>query len=175
MLHFIHYLQKLRFIKMLGKINDVLLSETSDNDKSIALEGLIISSDQEGNDKNHNKNNEKTFPDRLASFTPIIVSAIDNIRNIKCKHRYIKEIYRYVSRTVATTNEVRDFIETIVVEFVDKNIIFNKPTVQGLDSYFIIYVKENPEILNSTIANENVNSNSNIISDINESSSKYFT
>ena len=76
---------------------------------------------------------------------------------------------------MATTKEVRDFIETIVVEVVNKKTIFNKPTVQGLDSYFIIYVKENPEILNSTIANENVNSNSNIISDINESSNKYFT
>ena len=76
---------------------------------------------------------------------------------------------------MATTKEVRDFIETIVVEVVNKKTIFNKPTVQGLDSYFIIYVKENSEVLNSTIANENVNSNSNIISDINESSNKYFT
>ena len=60
------------------------------------------------------------MPDGLASFTPIIVSAIDNIKNIKFKHRDIKEIYRYVSRTVATTNEGRDFIKTIVVEVVNK-------------------------------------------------------
>ena len=131
MLHFPHYLQKLKFIKMVGEITDVLLSETSDNDRSIALEGLIISSDQEGNDKTHNMNNEKTLPDRLATFTLITVSAIDNIRNIKCKHRDIKEIYRYISRTVATTNESRDFIEAIVLEVVNKKIIFNKPTVQG--------------------------------------------
>ena len=32
----------------------------------------------------------------------------------------IKEIYRYVSRTVSTTNEGRDFIETIVGELVNK-------------------------------------------------------
>ena len=44
---------------MVGKITDVSLSKTSDNDRSIALEGLIISSDQEGNDKTHNKNNER--------------------------------------------------------------------------------------------------------------------
>ena len=93
MLQFIHYLQKLRFIKMVRKITDALLSGTSDNDRSIVLEGLIISSDQESNDEIHNKNNEKTLPDGLASFTPTIVSAIDNIRNIKCKHRDIKEIY----------------------------------------------------------------------------------
>ena len=47
---------------MVGKITDVSLSKTSDNDRSIALEGLIISSDQEGNDKTHNKNNERLLP-----------------------------------------------------------------------------------------------------------------
>ena len=33
------------------KITDVLTSEASDNDIGIAMEGLIISSDQEGNNK----------------------------------------------------------------------------------------------------------------------------
>ena len=51
-------------------------SETSVNDKSITLEWLIISFDQEGNDKSRNKNNEKPLSDKFASFTPIIVSAI---------------------------------------------------------------------------------------------------
>ena len=67
---------------MVGKITDVLLSQTSNNDRSIALEGLIISSNQ--------------------------------------------------------------------------NVI------------------ENSEIFNSIIANENAKSDSNITSDINNSSSKYF-
>ena len=31
---------------MVGKITDVLLSQTSNNDRSIALEGLILSSNQ---------------------------------------------------------------------------------------------------------------------------------
>ena len=105
---------------MVGKITDVLLSQTSNNDRNIALEGLIISSNQKGNDKTHIKNNEKTLPDELASFTLIFVSAIDNIRNIKCKYRDIKEIYRYVSRTEATTNEGRNFIEIITVELTNK-------------------------------------------------------
>ena len=174
MLHFIHCLQNLRFIKMVGKITDVLLSQTSNNDRNIALEGLIISSNQKGNDKTHIKNNEKTLPDELASFTLIFVSAIDNTRNIKCKYRDIKEIYRYVSRTEATTNEGRNFIDLLQWSLLTKKLIFNKPTVQGLDSYFIINVKENSEIINSIIANENINSDSNITSDINDSSSKYF-
>ena len=106
----------------------------------------------------------------LASFTHIIISTIDNIRNIKCKHPDIDAIYRYVSKTVAT-NLDRDFIETIVVELVNKSIIFNKPAVQGLDLYVIVNGKENLEVTNSAIANENINSNSNISSDINKSSS----
>ena len=65
----------------------------------------------------------------------------------------------------------RNFIETIVGKVVNKSIIFNKPTAQGLDSYFIVNAKENPEVANSIIANENEISNSNISSDINKSSS----
>ena len=107
---------------MVGKITDVLILETSDNDRSIAHEGLIISSDQEGNDGIHNKNSEMTLPDGFASITPIIVAAIDNISNIKCKHRDIKKIYWYVSKTVVTTNESRDFIESIAVELVNKKL-----------------------------------------------------
>ena len=104
---------------MAEKITDVVPSETSGNDISIAMEILMISSDLEGNDKTHNKNKEKPLPDELASFTSIIVSAIDNITNIKCKRPDIDAIYRYVSKNVAT-NVDRDFIETIIVELVKK-------------------------------------------------------
>ena len=83
------------------------------------MEGLIISSYLEGNDKTRNKNKEKPLPDQLASFTSIIVSAIDNIRNIKCKRPDIDAIYRYVSKNVVT-NVDRHFIETIIVELVKK-------------------------------------------------------
>ena len=134
------------------------------------MEGLIITSDLEGNDKTRNKNKEKPLPDELASFTSIIVSAIDNIRDIKCKRPDIDAIYRYVSKNVAT-NVDRDFIETNIVELVKKNVIFNKPTAQGLDSYFIVNAKENSEVTKSAIGNENVDSNSNISSDINKTSS----
>ena len=75
------------------------------------------------------------------SHLSIIVSAIDDIRNIKCKRPDIDAIYRHVSKNVAT-NVHRDFTETIVVDLVNKNIIFNKPTAQDLDSYFIVNAKE---------------------------------
>ena len=96
---------------------------------------------KEGNNKTHNKNKEKPLPDELDSFTSIIVSAIDDIRNIKCKYPDIDAIYRYVSKNVATNVE-RYFIETIVGDLVNKNIIFNKPTTQGLDSDFIVIAKK---------------------------------
>ena len=70
-----------------------------------------------------------------------------------------------------TTNVDRDVIETIVVEVVYKNIIFNKPTVQYLGLYFIVNAKENSEVTKSSVANENVDSNSIISSDINKSPS----
>ena len=61
---------------MAEEITDVVPSEISDNDISIAMEGLIISFDLENNDKTHNKNKEKPLLDELASFKLIIVSAI---------------------------------------------------------------------------------------------------
>ena len=114
------------------------------------MEGLIISSDLEGNDKTCNKNKEKPLSDELASFTPIVISATDNIRNIKCKRLDTDAVYRYLSKTMAT-NVDRDFTEAIVVELVNKNIIFSKPTVQGLDSYFIVNAKEISGVTNFTI------------------------
>ena len=130
------------------------------------MEGLITSSDLEGNIKTSDKNKQKSLPGELALFTPIIISVIGNIRNIKCKCPDFDAIYRYISKIVAT-NVDRDFIETIV-ELDNKNMIFNN---YGLDPYFIVNAKENSDVTNSTIANENVNSNSNIRSDINKSSS----
>ena len=90
------------------------------------------------------RNTLPAFPGDFTSFIPIFVFAIHNIRNIK---------YRYVSKTVAT-NVDRDFIESIAVKLLNKKLIFNKPTVQGLDSYFIVNIEENYEVKNSTFAYE---------------------
>ena len=58
---------------MAEKLTDAVPSETSKNDINIAMEGLIISSDLESNDKIHNKNKEKPLPDEIASFTPLFL------------------------------------------------------------------------------------------------------
>ena len=72
-----------KILQMVENITDVVPSETSDNDTSITMEGLIISSDLEGTDKTRNENKEKLLPDELALFAPFIVFAIVDIRNIK--------------------------------------------------------------------------------------------
>ena len=41
---------------MVGKITDVVPSEISDNDISVAMKGVSICSNLEGNDKTHNQN-----------------------------------------------------------------------------------------------------------------------
>ena len=58
---------------MAEKLTDAVPSETPKNDINIAMEGLIISSDLESNDKIHNKNKEKPLPDEIASFTPLFL------------------------------------------------------------------------------------------------------
>ena len=52
--------------------------------------------------------------------------------------------------------------------------IYNKPTAQGVDSHFIVNTKENSELTNSTILNENIKLNSNISSDTHRSSSNEY-
>ena len=161
---------------MMEKRTNVIPSKTSDNDISISIEGLIMSSGLEGNDENRNKNKEKPLPDELASFSSILFLLLIPLGTSS----YIDAMYRYVSNNVATNVDI-DFTETIVVELLNKNIKFNKTTAQDLDSYFIadanensevtISTNENSEVTISTIINENVNSNSNINSDINKPSS----
>ena len=113
---------------MMEKRTNVIPSKTSDNDISISIEGLIMSSGLEANDKNRNKNKEKPLPDELASFSPILFLLLIPLGTSS----YIDAMYRYVSNNVATNIDI-DFTETIVVELLNKNIKFNKTTAQDLD------------------------------------------
>ena len=79
------------------------------------MERLIISSYLECNYETCNKNKGETLADKLASFAPVIICAIYNIRHIKCKRPHVDAIYWCFSKTIAT-NVDRGFIETIVEE-----------------------------------------------------------
>ena len=68
-------------------------------------------------------------------FKPIITSAIETIKG-RSKRPDIDAIYRHISKSEAT-NVDRDFIVLVLNDLENQNVIFNKPTAQGLDSYFI--------------------------------------
>ena len=68
-------------------------------------------------------------------FKPIITSANETIKG-KSKCPDIDAIYRHISKSEAT-NVDRDFIVLVLNDLENQNVIFNKPTTQGLDSYFI--------------------------------------
>ena len=79
----------------------------------------------------------------------------------------IDVIYRHISKSEAT-NVDRDFIASVLNNLENQNVIFNKPTTQGLDSYFIVTHtdKIDPKNIKSQPQNDNTQSDpeSNLIS-----------
>ena len=91
-------------------------------------------------------------------FEPIITSTIETIRG-KSKRPDINAIYRCISKSEAT-NVDPDFIASVLNDQKNQNGIFNKPTTQCLDSYFIAphMDKEDPQIIKSQHQNDNIQS-----------------
>ena len=77
-------------------------------------------------------------PGELALFAPIILLFLLLITLVTSNVNAL-----IMMQYIVATNVDRDFIEPVVEELANKNIIFNKPTVQGLDSCFIVNAKEN--------------------------------
>ena len=93
---------------------------------SIALENLSILSDKSSSNDVPNKESENLSNDTIDIFKPLIISAIETIRG-KSKRPDFDAMYHHIPKSEAT-NVDRDFIASV---------IYNKPTTQGLDSYFI--------------------------------------
>ena len=55
---------------------------------------------------------------------------------VVCTISKIDAIYCHISKADAT-NPDRDFIASVLNDLENPNVVFNKPTTQGLDSYFI--------------------------------------
>ena len=105
------------------------------------MEGLIISSDLKDNDKTHNKNTKKSLcQTNLPHLHQLLFLLLITLRTSNVNTPDIDAIHRYVSRIVAT-NVGRDFIETIAMKLVNKNIIFNKQTAPQIKSMLIILKK----------------------------------
>ena len=83
---------------------------------------------------------------------------IETIRG-KSKRPDIDAIYRHISNSEAT-NIDRDVIASVLNDLENQNAIYNKPTTQGLGSYFIASHtdKENPKNIRSQPQDNNTQS-----------------
>ena len=93
-------------------------------------------SDKSSSNDVPNKDSEDLSNNTIDVFRPIITTAIETIRG-KSKRPEIDHIYRHISKSEAT-NVDRDFIASVLNDLENQNVIFNKPTTQGLDSYLIV-------------------------------------
>ena len=114
-----------------------IITNILDNGISIALEKLSILSNKSSSNNVPNKDSGNLSNDTIGIFKPIIMSAIETIRG-KSKRPNIDAIYRHISKS-ETTNIDRDFIVSVPNDFENENVIYKKPTTQGLDSYFIAF------------------------------------
>ena len=97
-----------------------------------AFEKLRITSDESG----------KNMSDELDILKPKILQAIDQIREKKMRPD-TDSIYDFIAYTYVT-NISKELIELVIDELITQNVIFNKKTVQGLDSFCKLNEKEVP-------------------------------
>ena len=72
----------------------------------------------------------------LQLFKPEILNTIEIIKKKKKKRADIDTIHDYITRTEAS-NADKTLIENVVIELIRQNILVNKKTTQGLDSFKI--------------------------------------
>ena len=114
-----------------------IITNILNNGISIVLEKLSILLDKSNSNDVPNKDSGNLSNDTIGIFKSIIMSAIETIRG-RSKRPDIDAIYRHISKS-ETTNIDRDFIVSVSNDFENENVIYKKPTTQGLDSYFIAF------------------------------------
>ena len=114
-----------------------IITNILNNGISIALEKRSILLDKSNSNDVPNKDSGNLSNDTIGIFKSIIMSAIETIRG-RSKRPDIDAIYRHISKS-ETTNIDRDFIVSVSNDFENENVIYKKPTTQGLDSYFIAF------------------------------------
>ena len=114
-----------------------IITNILNNGISIALEKRSILLDKSNSNDVPNKDSGNLSNDIIGIFKSIIMSAIETIRG-RSKRPDIDAIYRHISKS-ETTNIDRDFIVSVSNDFENENVIYKKPTTQGLDSYFIAF------------------------------------
>ena len=85
---------------------------------------------------------DRNISDKLDILKPKILQAIDHIHQKK-KCPDTDSIYDFITRTCAS-NVNKELVELVIEELITQDVIFNKKTVQGLDSLYKLHEKEVP-------------------------------
>ena len=135
--------------------NDTIITDILDNDISITLEKVSILSDKSISNDVPNKYSEKLSNNTIDIFNNIITSANETVRD-KSKCPDIDAIYCHISKSEAT-NVDRDVIASVLNDLEYQSVPSNKPTMQGLGSYFIVTHanEKGPQNIKSRPQNDN--------------------
>ena len=98
------------------------MSASSETDISVAFEKLAITH----SDINANIN--------ISHFKPKILEAIDHLKGISHKRQDVYSIFDFITRTTAS-NITKEALAGIITDLVKQNIIINKKSVNGRDSF----------------------------------------
>ena len=70
----------------------------------------------------------------ISHFKPKILEAIDHLKGISHKHPYVDSIFDFITRATAS-NITKEALADIITDLVKQNIIINKKSVNGRDSF----------------------------------------
>ena len=70
----------------------------------------------------------------ISHFKPKILEAIDHLKGISHKHPYVDSIFDFITRATAS-NITKEALADIITDLVKQNIIINKKSVNGCDSF----------------------------------------
>ena len=93
----------------------------------------------------------------LSTFKPLVLSAIDILRNKK-KRPDVDSSYDHIIKTQAS-NADRVLIESVVTNLMKENLIINKKTPSGFDSFFRNNAALNEETMSSAIEDKSQDKN----------------
>ena len=132
--------------------NDTIITDILDNDISITLEKVSILSDKSSSNDVPNKYSEKLSNNTIDIINNIITSANETVRH-KSQCTDTDAIYCHISKSKATNCFSAEWFRI-------SSVLSNKPTMQGLDSYFIVTHanEKGPQNIKSQPRNDNIQS-----------------
>ena len=119
--------------------------ESNENEISFAFERLSLASDSNDNKSKH-------------SLTNNVLEAIDVIRHKKKKRPDFKSIYELIKRN-ENANISESEIKNLIDEMINKKLVYNKKTDNGLDPLYKNIEKDDETPLDCSYLSESKNSN----------------